>query len=249
MRPLVDFHCHLDLYPDHAEAVARCEREGVFTLAVTTTPKAWPRNQELAAATRHVRAALGLHPQLVAERSHEIALWKELLPRTRYVGEVGLDAGPTVLPFVRPAEGGFRRGSYLLRRSLRQDPNRTQRSRDEDRARHDREASAADARSGGVALVHRDGGRNQTRCRSRLLFLGQRRDARKRKPGRREPRIPVGSCPHRDRWPVHANRFCPSEPSDVWQAVEGLASLHCLETVEVGRRIGANLKSLLDEVS
>ena len=29
----------------------------------------------------------------VAERGHEIALWKELLPRTRYVGEVGLDAG------------------------------------------------------------------------------------------------------------------------------------------------------------
>jgi len=41
----------------------------------------------------------------------------------------------------------------------------------------------------------------------------------------------------------------PAEPSDVWQAVEGLASLHGLETVEVGRRISANLKALLDEVS
>ena len=91
---LVDFHCHLDLYPEYAAALARCEREGVFTLAVTTTPKAWPRNYELAAPTRHVRAALGLHPQLVAERGDEIALWEELLPRTRYVGEVGLDASP-----------------------------------------------------------------------------------------------------------------------------------------------------------
>ncbi|PZO63942.1 MAG: hydrolase TatD [Paracoccus denitrificans] len=91
---LVDFHCHLDLYPDHAAAVERCERDGVFTLTVTTTPKAWPRNHELASATRHVRAALGLHPQLVAERAHEIALWEELLPQTRYVGEVGLDASP-----------------------------------------------------------------------------------------------------------------------------------------------------------
>jgi TatD DNase family protein len=92
--PLVDFHCHLDLYPDHAEAVAECEREKVFTLAVTTTPKAWPRNNELAAKTRHVRAALGLHPQLVAERASELSLWKEYLPQARYVGEVGLDAGP-----------------------------------------------------------------------------------------------------------------------------------------------------------
>lgn len=91
---LVDFHCHLDLYPDHAAAVENCEREGVFTLTVTTTPKAWPRNNELASATRHVRAALGLHPQLVADRAREMELWEELLPRTRYVGEVGLDAGP-----------------------------------------------------------------------------------------------------------------------------------------------------------
>ncbi len=91
---LVDLHCHLDLYPDHAAAVERCERDGVFTVTVTTTPKAWSRNHELASATRHVRAALGLHPQLVAERASEIGLWEELLPRTRYVGEVGLDAGP-----------------------------------------------------------------------------------------------------------------------------------------------------------
>jgi len=41
-----------------------------------------------------VRAALGLHPQLVAERAGELPLWERHLPETRYVGEVGLDAGP-----------------------------------------------------------------------------------------------------------------------------------------------------------
>ena len=91
---LVDFHCHLDLYPDHAAAVAECERAGIFTLTVTTTPRAWSRNKELAAPTRHVHAALGLHPQLVAERAGELSLWEKYLPETRYVGEVGLDAGP-----------------------------------------------------------------------------------------------------------------------------------------------------------
>ena len=91
---LVDFHCHLDLYPDHAEAVAECEREEIFTLAVTTTPRAWPRNQELASPTKYVRAALGLHPQLVKDRAKEIELWREYLPRASYVGEVGLDASP-----------------------------------------------------------------------------------------------------------------------------------------------------------
>jgi len=91
---LVDFHCHLDLYPNHSEAVATCEREQIYTLAVTTTPKAWPRNHELATSTRHVRAALGLHPQLVAERAGELTVWEQYLPQTRYVGEVGLDGGP-----------------------------------------------------------------------------------------------------------------------------------------------------------
>lgn len=91
---LVDFHCHLDLYPDHAAAVREADAAGVFTLAVTTTPRAWPRNQELASRTKHVRAALGLHPQLVAECEGEIELWELYLPEARYVGEVGLDAGP-----------------------------------------------------------------------------------------------------------------------------------------------------------
>jgi TatD DNase family protein len=90
----VDFHCHLDLYPDVASAIADAERAGVYTLTVTTTPKAWPRNRELTDQTRYIRAALGLHPQLVHERADEIALWEEYLSQTRYVGEVGIDAGP-----------------------------------------------------------------------------------------------------------------------------------------------------------
>lgn len=91
---LVDFHCHLDLYPDHQAAVREADAAGVFTLTVTTTPKAWPRNNELAQATRHVRAALGLHPQLVSERASELPIWDGYLAETRYIGEVGLDAGP-----------------------------------------------------------------------------------------------------------------------------------------------------------
>lgn len=64
----MDFHFHLDLYPNHEALIRECDREGVATLIVTTTPKVWTRNQELASASKHVRVALGLHPQLVAER-------------------------------------------------------------------------------------------------------------------------------------------------------------------------------------
>ena len=95
MRPdYVDFHTHLDLYPDLAEAIAACDRKRVATLAVTTTPKAFERNVELSADSDFVRVGLGLHPQLVAERHLEIDLFESLLARTRYVGEIGLDRSP-----------------------------------------------------------------------------------------------------------------------------------------------------------
>jgi TatD DNase family protein len=91
---LVDFHCHSGSLSGPCRGCSEADAAGVFTLAVTTTPRAWPRNHELAQRTKHVRAALGLHPQLVAERENEIELWDRYLSETRYVGEVGLDAGP-----------------------------------------------------------------------------------------------------------------------------------------------------------
>ena len=95
MRPdYVDFHTHLDLYPDLPAAIAACDRRRTATLTVTTTPKAFERNCDLADVSEFVRVGLGLHPQLVADRSGEIVLFEKLLSRSRYVGEVGLDAGP-----------------------------------------------------------------------------------------------------------------------------------------------------------
>jgi len=90
----VDFHCHLDLYPDLSEAIARCETNRTATLAVTTTPKAFRQNLKLAGESQFVRVGLGLHPHIAAERKSELALFEALLNETRYVGEIGLDAGP-----------------------------------------------------------------------------------------------------------------------------------------------------------
>jgi TatD DNase family protein len=50
--------------------------------------------REVTQGTRFVRAALGLHPQLIHERKDEISLWDQYLAEARYVGEVGIDAGP-----------------------------------------------------------------------------------------------------------------------------------------------------------
>ena len=41
-----------------------------------------------------MRIAVGLHPELVAQRHHEVALLCGLLAETRYVGEIGIDGSP-----------------------------------------------------------------------------------------------------------------------------------------------------------
>ncbi|MES2359505.1 MAG: Qat anti-phage system TatD family nuclease QatD [Gemmatimonadota bacterium] len=88
---LVDTHCHVDLYPDPSALVTAIERQRVFTIAVTNTPSVFARLCQIVGAARYVRPALGLHPELAAERHRELTLFDALLPQTRYVGEVGLD--------------------------------------------------------------------------------------------------------------------------------------------------------------
>lgn len=93
-QPLVDYHCHLDLFPNYEAAFAEYRREAIEVLTVTTTPRAWEKNVELAAGSQSIRVGLGLHPQLVAEGRAEIDHFESLLSRSRYVAEVGLDGGP-----------------------------------------------------------------------------------------------------------------------------------------------------------
>jgi TatD DNase family protein len=90
----VDFHCHLDLYPDFEAAVRTAEAARVYTLAVTTTPRAWPRNYEVTSTSKFVRAALGLHPQIVSQYPKDVEIWSGYVDQAKFVGEVGLDAGP-----------------------------------------------------------------------------------------------------------------------------------------------------------
>ncbi|MFN0279186.1 MAG: Qat anti-phage system TatD family nuclease QatD [Pyrinomonadaceae bacterium] len=92
---LVDFHCHLDLYPEFERLIVECENNKIRTLAVTTTPRAWPRNRDLIKNLQYVRPALGFHPQLVDQHfQSELTLWESYLPETYLIGEVGLDGGP-----------------------------------------------------------------------------------------------------------------------------------------------------------
>jgi TatD DNase family protein len=241
----VDFHCHLDLYPDFASAVAEADRAGIYTLAVTTTPKAWPRNHELTRSTRFVRAALGLHPQLVRERAGEISLWEEYLPETRYVGEVGIDAGPKYYRSVELQKQIFehvlkccaRAGGKILTvhsvRSAKMILDLMEQHLPMDRGQvvlHWFTGSKSEARravelgchfSINLQMLQGESGRDLVRTLPRHRLLTETDG----------PFTQIG-----DR---------PTSPSDVSVAVEALAILHSEDAAKIALQIRQNLKNLL----
>src|SRR5258706_10238185 len=91
MSHLHDTHCHVDLYPDYRRLIDECEQERIYTLAVTNTPSVFRMCADLTRNHPFVRPAVGLHPELAAQRQHELPLIPDLLNETRYVGEIGLD--------------------------------------------------------------------------------------------------------------------------------------------------------------
>lgn len=88
---MMDFHCHLDLFPDPNAIIERAIEDGTYILSVTTTPKAFPGTKRLAKSAPRVRTALGLHPQVAADRFDELGLFELMITETDYVGEIGLD--------------------------------------------------------------------------------------------------------------------------------------------------------------
>lgn len=76
---MIDFHCHVDLFPSPERAADEIERAGTYVLSVTNTPKAFPKTAQISKGRKRIRTALGLHPQLVSERHGEIGLFRGCL--------------------------------------------------------------------------------------------------------------------------------------------------------------------------
>lgn len=242
----VDFHCHLDLYPDHEAAIARTEAARIYTLTVTTTPKAWARNHELTRHTRYVRAALGLHPQLVAERAGELPLWERLLSETRYVGEVGLDAGPHFYKSLdtqkhvfrgvleRCAEAG---GKILTVHSVRSVPavlDMIERYLPQDR--------------GAVVLHWFTGSKSEARRAAALgCYFSVNAEMTRSNRGRAlVTELPIDRILTETDGPFTQIDGRPSEPADVKTTVAAIADVWNLPVDSVAMTVNSNLRSLLE---
>lgn len=88
---MIDLHTHLDLYPNALDILPRVNKENLFTLAVTTSPKAWVMTSQIFKRHENIKIALGLHPEVVEHKLNEVDLMLALIHETDFVGEVGID--------------------------------------------------------------------------------------------------------------------------------------------------------------
>lgn len=87
----VDTHFHLDLWNNPHDLADEIEKFKIYTIAVTNTPSVFDYTYRLSKGKKYLRAALGLHPELVYQRAAELPLFMEKISKTRYIGEIGLD--------------------------------------------------------------------------------------------------------------------------------------------------------------
>lgn len=87
----VDAHCHVDLFPDPIAIARGVEEKRIHTIAVTNAPSVFEHTERLARGSVYLHPAVGLHPELVATHGAEVGKLVTLIPRTRFIGEIGLD--------------------------------------------------------------------------------------------------------------------------------------------------------------
>ena len=88
---LYDIHAHLDLYEDLDAVIRNVEQKKIYVISMTNLPELYEKYCKEYPSLSHVRFALGLHPELAKKYGKQLPHFMELLPKARYIGEIGLD--------------------------------------------------------------------------------------------------------------------------------------------------------------
>lgn len=87
----MDFHCHIDLYPNPREVYRQAIERNEFTWLVTTSPRSFEATSKALSPSPKVLITPGMHPELAHLRVAELPLLLEQIAEVTAVGEVGLD--------------------------------------------------------------------------------------------------------------------------------------------------------------
>jgi len=90
----MDFHCHLDLYPDARNVYAEASDRVEFVWLVTTSPRAFVATSKVLPASDRVFISPGLHPEVADKKFGELDMLLSQMDECSGVGEVGLDGSP-----------------------------------------------------------------------------------------------------------------------------------------------------------
>ncbi|MDN7569970.1 Qat anti-phage system TatD family nuclease QatD [Burkholderia contaminans] len=91
---MIDFHSHLDLYPDGLKLAQEVNRRNEFTLVVTTSPRAYRATSHVFLGLENIKVGIGLHPEVAAAKQGELDDLIQGISRARFVGEIGMDGSP-----------------------------------------------------------------------------------------------------------------------------------------------------------
>ena len=242
-------HCHLDQFDDPAAVLREAAAHGVSRVVAMSQDIA---SMKAVACLRRsyphaVVAALGLHPQLIADRAHEIGLWEELLPRTRYVGEVGLDAGPRFYKSFETQKEVFARVLSLC--AAAGNKIVTTHSVRATKTVLDMIEQHMPPPRGQVVLHWFTGTAAEARRAVDLgcYFSVNAEMLANEKRAALAKTLPLNRILTETDGPFTQTDGRPATPSDVWIAVEGLARLHQMAPADISGRLMRNLKSLLAE--
>jgi TatD DNase family protein len=105
---VIDFHCHVDLYPNALELLPLINDRNRFTFAVTTSPRAYLATSKVLAPYSRIRIGVGLHPEVAMVKAQELDLLLDLIGSVKLVGEIGIDGSSRFKPSLPLQEKIFR---------------------------------------------------------------------------------------------------------------------------------------------
>lgn len=86
----IDTHTHIDFFDNPEKTMQEYDSSSVLTIYVTYLPQIFEKYYNRA-LYKHIRIALGYHPQMVLNYEFDKPLFDKYIDSTHYIGEVGLD--------------------------------------------------------------------------------------------------------------------------------------------------------------
>lgn len=95
----MDFHCHLDLYPNAKKVYIEALQRTEFVWLVTTSPRAYAATSKVLATTQKCFISPGLHPEIADKKHSELEMLLSQMEDCTGIGEIGLDGSSRCRPY------------------------------------------------------------------------------------------------------------------------------------------------------